>query len=108
MNDKSWKIELLYFDGCPSWKEALLILNQGLTQLGITEDVVLKRVETLNEAVENEFIGSPTIRVDGKDLFQTDQTSFGLGCRIYQTPEGFMGWPTQKMITEKLLKVLGS
>jgi len=74
--------------------------------LGISQEVALTPVETQEEAVENEFTGSPMIRVNGVDLFPTGQTNYALGCRVYQTPEGFRGWPTEEMVLEKLKPLL--
>jgi len=108
MKDSEPKIELLYFDECPSWKNALEIIHKVFEEFGKSSTVVLTRIETQEEAVIHQFVGSPTIRVNGKDLFPTDQDLFALGCRIYQTPEGFKGWPTEKMLVERLESILGS
>ena len=106
MTDNSHKIELLYFDDCPSWKNARKILKDSLIKLGIPQDVILTKVETQEEADKNKFTGSPTIRINGEDLFPMDQDNYALGCRIYQTPEGFKGWPTEEMIIEKLQTII--
>jgi hypothetical protein len=108
MDKQKMKIELLYFDDCPSWKNAIDILKKSLEKLSIAQEVALTPVETQEEAEENEFTGSPTIRVSGVDLFPTGQTNFALGCRVYQTQEGFKGWPTEEMISEKLQLLLES
>ena len=102
MTKQNMTIELLYFDDCPSWQTALEILYVSLNQLGISQEVSLIPVETQGEAEENKFTGSPMIRVNGADLFPTGQANYALGCRVYQTPEGFKGWPNEKMILEKL------
>ena len=102
MKHKNMDIELLYFNACPSWKNALVTLETIVEEYGITSKISLIRVETHEEAVLHGFIGSPTIRVNKKDLFPTDQDQFALGCRIYQTSEGLKGWPTKEMLLEKL------
>ena len=106
MTDQNVKIELLYFDDCPSWKQALENLNESMSKTGISEEVTLIPVETQEDAQEYKFTGSPMIRVNGVDLFPTGQTSYALGCRVYQTPDGYKGWPTREMITEKLQTLL--
>ena len=106
MSEKNINIELLYFDDCPSWKNARDILNKTLEKLGISQNVTLIPVETDEEAVQNEFTGSPMMRVSGKDLFPTGQENYALGCRVYQTPEGYKGWPTEGMVTEKLQSMI--
>ena len=102
MSENQLIIELLYFEDCPSWKNALKILNQTLEKLGISQKVTLIPVETQEEAVQNKFQGSPMIRVNGKDLFPTSQENYALGCRVYKTPDGYKGWPTEEMVTQKL------
>lgn len=102
MSEPHVKIELLYFKDCPSWKNALEVLQASLDQLGISAQISLILVETQEAAEKHEFTGSPMIRVNGVDLFPTGQTNYALGCRVYQTPEGYQGWPTQQMLTEKL------
>ena len=102
MKNKKLDIELLYFDDCPSWKNALETLEAIVEEYGITSTISLIRVETQEEAVSHGFVGSPTIRVNKKDLFPADQGQFALGCRIYQTSEGLKGWPTKEMLLEKL------
>ena len=102
MTDQNMNIELLYFDDCPSWKNALDVLEESLDKLGVSPKVSLIPVETQEEAEKNEFTGSPMIRVNGVDLFPTGQTNYALGCRVYQTPEGYKGWPTEQMVSEKL------
>lgn len=102
MTDQHWIIELLYFDDCPSWKNALAVLKESLNKLGISQNVSLIPVETQEEAEENEFTGSPMIRVNGMDLFPTGHSNYALGCRVYQTPQGYKGWPTEEMIVEQL------
>lgn len=106
MSDQIMKIELLYFDGCPSWESAHDTLITSMKKLNINEEITLIAVETEQEAINYKFTGSPMIRINGEDLFPTDQTSFALGCRVYQTPEGLKGWPTEEMILDQLRKHL--
>jgi hypothetical protein len=106
MTEMNLNIELLYFDDCPSWKNALVNLEESLKNLGVPQKVSLIPVETQEEAEKDEFTGSPMIRVNGVDLFPTDQTNYALGCRVYQTPEGFKGWPTEEMVSEKLSSII--
>jgi len=106
MTNQNMKIELLYFDDCPSWKNALDILEESLKNLGIVQKVSLIPVETQEEAKKYKFTGSPMIRVNSVDLFPTDQTNYALGCRVYQTPGGYKGWPTGEMVSAKLSSII--
>jgi len=97
-------IELLYFNACPSWKETLKILGDAFKEVDIVNNVKLVRVETYDEAVSHQFPGSPTIKINGQDIFPTKQDNYALGCRVYKTPGVFKGSPTRGMILEKLLR----
>ena len=108
MSDKILKIELLYFDGCPSWENALETLTASMKKLNVTRDIRLIAVETEQEAVKNRFTGSPMIRINGEDLFPTGQSNFTLGCRVYLTPDGLKGWPTEGMILDQIEKLLSN
>jgi hypothetical protein len=66
-------------------------------------DVKLVAVNTDEEAQQLRFPGSPTIRVDGDDLFPVPEREvWALGCRTYLTPEGLKGWPTPQMLRDAL------
>jgi hypothetical protein len=97
------RVELLYFDGCPNWTVADERLTEALRAAGRDDlDVNRRRVETAVEAEELEFLGSPTIRVDGTDPFASGAEQVGLACRVYATPDGRSGSPT----TDQLVAVL--
>ena len=89
MKSENMKIEILYFEACPSWKQAVDNLETVLAALDIEPQVDLVRVETQAEAETHRFVGSTSIRINGEDLFPTNQDSYALGCRVYPTPEGF-------------------
>ncbi len=97
------KIEILYFDGCPTYLEAEQTVREVVAEQGTEATVELVAVNTDEEARRKRFPGSPTIRVDGRDLFPLpDRDVWALGCRTYTTPEGLKGYPTAKMIQDAL------
>ncbi len=82
-------IEVLYWEGCPSYPEAVELLRQTLSELGVEADVRLREVTTQDEAEALGFPGSPTIRVDGRDVDPVGASSPpSLTCRIYRLPDG--------------------
>lgn len=86
-------ITLLYFEDCPNWK----IANERLTSIAAgRDDITLTRrlVETAAEAERTGFRGSPSILVDGVDVFAEPGSEVGLSCRRYPTPGGYEGAPT--------------
>lgn len=95
------KVELLYFDGCPGYRKAERSLEDALSREGIRSEVELVAVNTDEEAEALEFPGSPTVRVDGRDLFPSsagERDARRLCCRVYATPEGLKDHPTEEMI----------
>ena len=86
-------VTLLYFDDCPSWRTA----DERLRLVAVErDDVRLTRrvVDTPAEAERTRFHGSPSIQVDGVDVFADPGTPVGLACRRYPTPDGVQGAPT--------------
>ena len=99
------EVEILYFDSCPSYLEAEETLRGILEEEGLDAEVELIAVNTAEAAQELRFAGSPTIRVDGDDLFPVpEQAEYALGCRMYATPEDLRGSPTTEMLREALAK----
>jgi hypothetical protein len=97
------RVEVLYFDGCPIYLAAEKTLREILDRKGMEAVVELVAVNTDEEAQTLRFPGSPTIRVDGEDLFPLpDQADYALGCRVYVTPEGLKGSPTAEMMRASL------
>lgn len=100
-------VRLLYFDECPNW----LVVVDHLAALAdeIPGLVVEHVIVDTPEAVEREqFQGSPSICVDGRDLFSTRPDSIGLSCRFYQTPDGPAGAPTLDQLRSALTSIGGS
>lgn len=82
-------IELLYWQGCPSHPEAKALLEQVLAELGRDDEIVLTEVTSDAEAERLRFPGSPTIRVDGRDIDAMGANGRpSLTCRIYHLPDG--------------------
>jgi hypothetical protein len=99
------RVEVLYFDGCPTHVAATQTLREVLAQLGAEADVELVAVNTDEEAKRLRFPGSPTIRVDSRDLFPVPERSvWALGCRTYATPDGLKGYPTREMVRDALVQ----
>ncbi len=84
-------IEVLYFDGCPSYEHAVALVRQALAAEQITAPIQLIRVESDAEAQRHRFYGSPTIRVNGEDIapFPAGATPH-LACRVYRRPDGHL------------------
>src|SRR6188472_2913607 len=82
-------VELLWWEGCPSWDSALAILREEMSAVGLPpEGVEVREVRTDVDAEREEFVGSPTIRVDGRDVQPAAGEHVGLTCRVYRLRDG--------------------
>jgi hypothetical protein len=82
-------ITFLYWEECQSHEEALRRLRQAMAEEGILAPVTMLKVETWAQAEALQFIGSPTIRVNGKDIQPPPPgASFALTWRTYDLEDG--------------------
>ena len=89
------QIELLWFDGCPNHESARAAVAQVLASRGLEPELIESIRVDAATAVDVQFPGSPTIRVDGRDIepgFQ-DPGTYALSCRVYATSTGLRGQP---------------
>jgi hypothetical protein len=83
------RVELLFWDGCPSHPQALADLRAAMEELGLDPDTILVReVDTDQRAERERFVGSPTIRIDGEDVDPPGDEPVGLTCRVYRLADG--------------------
>jgi hypothetical protein len=104
------KIEVLYFDGCPNHETLLPRLRELLDQSRVATAVELVEVPDDAAAQGQRFLGSPTLRVDGRDVEPGAElrTDFGLKCRLYRTKDGFAGVPLDDWVLEALRQPTGT
>jgi hypothetical protein len=84
------RVELLWWDGCPSYPEALAELQTVLREEGLDPEAVeMVQVHSDDQAARERFPGSPTIRIDGEDAIPTaGGDPVGLTCRVYRLRDG--------------------
>jgi hypothetical protein len=96
-------ITIQYFDGCPHWKLADQRVQTVLRRLDRRDVNVAHQLIDSPEAAEREqFRGSPTILVNGRDPFANLDQPFGLSCRVYQTEDGTQGAPSEAQLQRLL------
>jgi hypothetical protein len=82
-------VELLFWEGCPSHPKALAELRATMIQLDLDPDaVVVREIQSDTDAEREQFVGSPTIRIDGVDVLPPGEEPFGLTCRVYYRRDG--------------------
>jgi hypothetical protein len=83
------RVELLFWEGCPSHPKALSELRAEMADAGLDPNaVILREVHTDSDAEREHFVGSPTIRIDGVDIQPPNGEPFGLTCRVYHRRDG--------------------
>ena len=100
------KIELLYFDGCPSYERLLPRLRELVAETDPDLAIELRRVESIEDAERERFLGSPTVRVDGADVDPGAgaREDFGLICRLYRSDGETAPFPPEQWIRTALAR----
>jgi hypothetical protein len=100
-------IELFYWDGCPSYPEAEELMRAVLDAQHIEAEIELIEVRTQEDAETLGFVGSPTIRIDGRDVDEEGAAGSrpSLTCRIYTSADGVSPVPTRAQIERALARV---
>ena len=98
------EIELLYFEGCPTYLTALKDLETVVRELGVDAHVTLTKIESESDAVRLQFLGSPTVRISGVDIEQRPRSAreYGLSCRIYRENGKMLGSPSKEMLRKAI------
>lgn len=83
------EIEVLYVAGCPSVPQAMKIVAEALYAEGVSAEIRQLLVKDGKMAEDLRFMGSPTIRINGRDVLQpTDVPEApALSCRLYAGTE---------------------
>ena len=94
------KIEVLYFEGCPGFEELLPRLRAILHETSSRSEIELRRVETPQAAEIERFLGSPTVRVNGRDVDPSagGRDDYGFKCRLYRYKGGVSPVPPDDWI----------
>ena len=94
------KVELLYIAECPNYPEAARILKETLSEFGSRDEVSEIEVTDSAQADALAFIGSPSIRIEGRDIEPIEPTErhYGISCRTYLVDGKLTGVPPLEMI----------
>ena len=97
-------VEVLCVAGCPHCQTLLGGVEALLADAGLPARVELRRVRSSAEARALRFLGSPTLRVDGRDVEPTAElrTDYGIGCRLYWSDGAASGRPRDALVLRAL------
>jgi glutaredoxin len=118
------KIQLLYILDCSWCVKTKKLIRGGLKELGVKADIEEILIDSDEKARKYKFVGSPTIRVNGKDIQEEvnkgqclpceelserikETTEFvkqecRCGCRIYFYKGKQYPYPPKEMIKEAI------
>lgn len=95
------KVEFLYFRQCPAHKQALANLKAALRECKMQADLRIIDVKSREQGEKLGFQGSPSIRVNGRDLDGRNDGYF-YACRVYRINGKVTATPTKEFILERL------
>jgi hypothetical protein len=101
--DHATVVRVLYAEGCPGGEASAGVLREVLSRT--VPGTEIEMVELASRAFfELGTPGSPTILVDGRDLFLPGDSPSAAACccRLYSTPEGPKRHPAGGMVREAL------
>ena len=104
------QIEVLYVDGCPNHERLIGQVRRLMREAGVHEEVRARRVESHEAAERERFLGSPTLRIAGRDVEPGAErrADFGLSCRLFATPDGPCGVPADEWVRAALHEARGA
>lgn len=102
-------VEVLYFDGCPNHAPAQALVERVSTEVGVSVELKLVNVFDPDRAARERFLGSPSIRVNGRDIEPgaETRTDYVLACRLYRTQNGTSGQPDERWLRDALKSCSG-
>ena len=97
------RVSFLYYEECPSHDLALERLREVMAEESVPNDVEVVKIESEEQAHELRFVGSPTIRVDGRDIDPPSDPRYALTCRAYRLEDNRISpLPSKDMIRRAL------
>ena len=94
------RVAILYFKGCPNHEPARALVERVAAELQLDPAIEFVEVVDPEAASKLRFLGSPTIRVDGRDVEPgaEERQEFVFSCRVYRTEQGLAGRPDEAWI----------
>ena len=99
-------VEILSFAGCPNHLGALELVERVSGEVGLDPEIRVLDVPDQDAAQRLRFLGSPTIRVGGRDVdpHAEERSDYALSCRVFRTEAGIAGEPDARWVRDALLR----
>jgi hypothetical protein len=98
------RVELLYWDGDPNYMTARQRLVEVLTEDAFETPIQMVAINSQADAELLEFIGSPTIRIDGEDIWPDASAQIGLHLRAFPADANPDGPPVEPIPGKDLIR----
>ncbi|MCX9082300.1 MAG: DUF2703 domain-containing protein [Candidatus Methanoperedens sp.] len=124
------RVQLLYILDCPWCVKTKKLIRESLEELGVEAGLEEILIDSDEKAEKYEFLGSPTVRINGKDIqeevskgqclpceeivkYEQESTDFvkqecRCGCRIYFYKGNQYPYPPKEMIQEAIMKLISA
>ncbi len=97
------RMTIQFFEGCPHWHLAEQRLRLAMANVGRDDvEITYQLIDSPDDAERLGFHGSPTLLVNGLDVFAKRETPVNFGCRVYETAEGTQGAPSVEQLCDVL------
>lgn len=122
------RVQLLYILDCPWCVKTKNLIRRSLEELGVRAEVEEILIDTDEKARRYDFVGSPTVRINGRDIqeevskgqclpceelaeYSKETTEFvkqecRCGCRVYFYKGKQYPYPPKTMIKEAIEKLI--
>jgi hypothetical protein len=102
-------VEVLIFEGCPNAEGTEQMVRDAVKALNTAADIEVVKVVDNEDAVAKRFLGSPSIRINGRDIEvdEDDTTKYSMRCRVYRSGEQSSGVPPKELLLSALAKAAG-
>jgi len=98
------RVELLYTEADPHYMMVRQRLVEVLSEDAFETPIQMIAVRTPEDAELLAFTGSPTIRIDGADIWPARDDATGLGQRRYPADDDLDGAATEPMPGKRLIR----
>jgi hypothetical protein len=98
------QVEVLFTPDCPNRDAAIALAQRVCEQLGRHAEIRVVQVPDQAAAEQARLLGSPSIRVDGRDIEPGAERNLELvyGCRLYQGAYSLHGLPEEGWLRQAL------
>ena len=99
-------VEILSFEGRPNHLGAIALVERLSGEIGLDPEIRVLDVPDQEAAQRLRFLGSPTIRVGGRDVDPRaeERSDYALSCRVFRTERGIAGQLDARWVRDALLR----